>query len=551
MKKNLSSWWDAMDNKVVSFCKKNYYLLTALLMFLAYPNYNLVLLKAGAAAAWIAFVPLFVFVKDKKPVDVYLYTFVAGLAGNYLCYYWIGQFGGHVSYGPAVILLFLIPYRSMFLGVKVLFAETLSRRYGKLGIVIYPSAWILVDWIESIGFLAFPWSYLGYSQYAFLPFIQVASLTGILGISFIIVLANRSLADLWVRRKSSPSLKHLLRTGEMKVVSVVAALVFACIVYGSIVLLAAKEPQKSDLRVSTIQSCISPWENWGSNRFRYLAELERITTESLADNPDLIVWSESATLEGISYDYDSGSLNDFEKELLGFVRTIDRPLVTGEIGYIDDLEGFIPQRYPLNSAVYINRFGEVIGNYAKIHLVPFGEWFPYGKWFPFVSEITHQFGGSDFIPGDRPLLFEEKGHPFGILICYEGIFYRLCREYKNLGARFFINITNDGWTDSYSGHMQHFSASIFRSIENGVWYVRAGNTGFSTIIDPYGRIRSSMPILLKGHVTGDMDFSLNRNTFYSRWGDLVLYAAQVMLAVLVLHYIYGMAKIWKSRRNEG
>ena len=91
-------------------------------------------------------------------------------------------------------------------------------------------------------------------------------------------------------------------------------------------------PLKRGLRVAMVQSCISPWENWFENRFRYLEELKRYTRAAMAERPDLIVWSESATLETIAYDYERGTLNDFEKEVLGVAQTHETPLLTGEIG---------------------------------------------------------------------------------------------------------------------------------------------------------------------------------------------------------------------------
>ncbi|HOW82899.1 MAG TPA: apolipoprotein N-acyltransferase [Spirochaetota bacterium] len=540
-----------ISRSIINAFKQDYYLLTPLLMFLSYPSLDLPGFRGCALLAWFAFVPLFVFVRKKTLLRVYLYSFAMGLIGNYLCYRWIGDFGEFVEYGPAFIRVLLIPYLSMFLGLKIFIGEALSRRHERLRFLIYPSAWIFVDWIQSIGFLAFPWPYLAYTQYRFGPIVQAASIIGVLGVSFMIVLVNRTAADLILSCGGKRPIAGMVRTPESRRLAFAAGVVFVSILYGVLVLMTAKEPVKRDLRVSAVQSCISPWENWSSNRFRYLAELKRFTDEALADGPDLVVWSESATLETISYDYEKGDLNMFERDLLDYVRRADRPLVTGEIGMIEDTSGDYTRRYPLNSAAYINNYGEVIGSYAKINLVPFGEWFPYEKWFPFVKDITREFGGSDFVPGDRPVLFDHAGNSFGILICYEGIFHRLCREYRNLGADFFINITNDGWTDSYAGHMQHFSASIFRAVENGVWYVRAGNDGFTALIDPYGRIRSSMPILMQGHVTGDIDFSLNRDTFYTRCGDLVLYAAQALLAWAVAVWLFGWIRKALSKRAEG
>ena len=166
-----------------------------------------------------------------------------------------------------------------------------------------------------------------------------------------------------------------------------------------------------------------------------------------------------------------------------------------------------------------------------------------------MKRIAERLGGSSFVPAHKPVIFDVAGRKFGVLICYEGIFHRFCRTYRSLGAEFFVNITNDGWTDTYRGHMQHFSASIFRAVENGIWYVRAGNTGYTALIDPYGRIRASIPILMKGYLAGDIDFSLNHRTVYSVIGDLFLYIAMGFITVLAL--IFSFERISAKIRRDG
>ena len=115
---------------------------------------------------------------------------MTGLLGNFLTYGWIGNFGAKVPGGYIVILIFLIPSLSAFFTIKITVSEYLSQKFPGYKIFIYPSVWIIIDYMQSIGFLAFPWTYIGYSQYTFTPFIQVASLTGILGINFIIIMFN-------------------------------------------------------------------------------------------------------------------------------------------------------------------------------------------------------------------------------------------------------------------------------------------------------------------------------------------------------------------------
>ncbi|MBN2080106.1 MAG: apolipoprotein N-acyltransferase [Spirochaetes bacterium] len=533
--------------KILDFFRPRYYLLTSLLIFLSFPSYDVWPLRAFPLFAWVALAPLFIYVRGKTPRQVYIASFAAGLLGNFLAFEWIGNFGAAVPGGYAVIVGFLIPSLTVFFSVKVFLAEMLSRRFESLRPLVFPSVWLAVDFVASIGFLAYPLPFWGYSQYPFTAFVQMAAFTGIMGVTFVVILFNCLLADFIGAGGFRPiPWGERFRMREARRIVILAGFVAAVSLYGAVILFMNDRPVKRDLRVAMIQSCISPWENWMENRFRYLVELKRQTGRSLGDDPDFIIWSESATLETISWDYEMGTLNEFEREVLALARNSGLPLLTGEIGVVERPEGHLLFRYPQNNAVLIDREGAVVKTYAKIHLVPFGEWFPYERWLPFVKRISAGLGGSSFVPGDEPLIFEVEGRRFGVLVCYEGIFHRLCREYRRRGAEFFVNITNDGWTDTYRGHMQHFSASIFRAVENGIWYLRAGNTGYTASIDPYGRIRKSFPILKKGYLAADVDFSLNRRTLYSMTGDLFLYGALCFLGVL-----WGIVSFEWIRKRKG
>ncbi|MDY6934350.1 MAG: apolipoprotein N-acyltransferase [Spirochaetota bacterium] len=522
---------------IVQLLRKYYYVLTGLLIFLSSPSYDHWILKGFPFFAWVSMIPLFIFVRDKGYKEILFSSFIATFIGNYLSYRWIGSFGADVAGGYYIVLAFLIPSLTVFSVTKIIIAEYLSRSFENLRVIIYPSTWISIDLIQSIGHLAFPWTYPGYSQYPFTSFIQVSSFIGIMGINFILILGNSIVADL-IYTMNSKRLKPggLLRTAQF-IRLLIFLLVFSFVlIYGWYVLPLNQKTGEDELRIAIIQSCISPWEKWKTNRFRYLNDLERLTRLSLHEEPDIIIWSESATLEHISYDYYNERLNPFEKRVLDIASSSNTPLLTGEIGIIEDILN--KRHFPQNNAVLIDEYGTVVDTYPKIHLVPFGEWFPYEKWLPFIKELLVSFGGSSFIPGDKPVVFEVKDKKFGVLICYEGIFYRLCRRYNELGVDFLVNITNDGWTDSYSGHMQHFSASIFRAIENGLWYVRAGNTGYTTLIDPYGRVTKSIPILHPGYIVGNINFALKRETFYSKHGDIFLYICMgfIFLASFIIFF---------------
>jgi apolipoprotein N-acyltransferase len=361
----------------------------------------------------------------------------------------------------------------------------------------------------------------------------MASVTGVMGVSFLVVFANCLVSDhLLIMRDKGLGFMKSFAEATGKRLAALAAAVALIAVAGGVVMLAGGRASHSDMRVAMVQSCINPWDNWSINRMHYLQELTRLTNRALDQNPDMLVWSESATLELISHSFQTGRLNSFERQLFDFVARVGKPLLTGEIGRSYNMARFEPRFH--NSAVLIDGAGNVVRSYYKINLVPFGEWFPYERWFPWVSRLVQSFGASSFSPGSGPVRFEALGRKFGVLICYEGIFFRLCRQYKRLGVDFLVNITNDGWTDTYNGHMQHYAASKFRAIENGLWLLRAGNTGYTVFIDPYGRETASIPILHKGYLVGSMDFTLNHATFYSIAGDAFFYLVAAFVGGLLL-----------------
>lgn len=517
---------------------KNYYfLLTPVLLFFSYPSYDIIILKAFPLFTWFALIPVYIYIREKSLKQVYVISFITGLISFIFTNGWMGAFGASVPGGFLVILLFLMPALAFFFAAKIFIAEYISRRHEKFRIIIYITVWLFIDYIKSIGLLAFPWNYLGYTQYPVTPLLQIVSYTGVHGITFLIITCNLLISDLMFKYIKSQLVK--VKTFSQIVLNYKVHFAFVLLmififIHGFYIMNSYPKPKKQDLKVSLVQSCISPWDNWIKNRSRFLDDLEKLTNKALKDNPDFIIWSESATLEPISFDYRRNRIDKFQKRVLNLAKENNKPLLTGEIGVIVDYKQ--KRVFPQNSAVLIDENGQVNKSYAKMHLCPFGEWIPYDKWLPGVKNLVLEMGGSTFVPGNKPEIFEVNNHKFGVLICYEGLFYRLNRQYKNLGAKFFVNITNDGWSDYYKGHMQHFAAAKFRAIENGIWFVRAGNTGYTTLINPYGVIEKSIPILEKGYLTGSLDFSLNHDTFYSKFGDIFLYSIIAILIIMLTYF---------------
>ena len=517
-------------------------------MFFSFPSHDVWFLKGFPFFAWFSLVPVFMFLRERSLRDMVFYSFIAFLLGNLLAFNWIGNFGAEVPGGFTVILVFLIPSLTVFMVTKVVIAEVLSRRFEALRPLIFASVWVLVDWVQSLGFLAFPWTYWGYSQYPFTAFIQMARVTGVMGVTFALVLVNYLASEAcYAALREKLPWRGMIKTPAFRKLAAAALIILLITIAGASVLALNKGQGNRDLRVAMVQSCIDPWDNWTRNRMRYLNQLAQHTLNAAKANPDLVIWSESATLEMISHDFAAGTLNEFERRVLELARLMGIPILTGEIGRMDDaIRG---ASYYQNNAVLIDGTGSVVKSYSKINLVPFGEWFPYERWFLWVKNLVDSFGASSFTPGTELATFDILGKKFGVLVCYEGIFFRHVRRYAALGVSFLVNITNDGWTDTYNGHMQHFAASVFRAVENGLWVVRAGNTGYTTLIDPYGRVTASIPILRQGHLVGDMDFGLNHSTFYGRAGDLFFYIVLVFISLVAV--FCARMKLRERSGNKG
>ncbi len=112
-----------------------------------------------------------------------LYGTLAGVLQTMISNYWLGTFNLlTLQFVTVVTALEYVPFMAATL--------VIFRRAGKLGFLVFPAAWTVFDWLRGMGFLGYPWGMLGTSQYSVIPLIQVASLTGVWGVTFVVTLAN-------------------------------------------------------------------------------------------------------------------------------------------------------------------------------------------------------------------------------------------------------------------------------------------------------------------------------------------------------------------------
>jgi len=153
---------------------------------------------------------------------------------------------------------------------------------------------------------------------------------------------------------------------------------------------------------------------------------------------------------------------------------------------------------------------------------------PLRRFFPFISKLVAGIGDFRSGTGYDPLLIYKNGdqQKLGVMICYEGILLKRA-GLTGRGCRSAGEYTNDAWSETPSAPYQHLSMTVFRSVENRLYLVRAANTGISAIIDPTGKIVNRSGLFEKAALQGTIRF-MDMKSFYSIYGDLFVYGCMVV-----------------------
>jgi apolipoprotein N-acyltransferase len=192
-------------------------------------------------------------------------------------------------------------------------------------------------------------------------------------------------------------------------------------------------------------------------------------------------------------------------------QTVDAPFIFNTIAF-KQIDGV---RRPLNSALTVDASGELVGRYAKMHLVPFGEFVPW-PFSAFIDKVTLQTG--DFTSGDEASVSAVNGRRIGVYICYENAFPSGVRQFTANGAELLVNISNDGWYGATAARYQHLLLARMRAIENQRWILRATSDGITTSSNRAGQFTPPLPSFEPGAVTASFSYSTEL-TRYARWGD--------------------------------
>lgn len=513
--------------------------LSSLLFSASFPN---PILKNGFPfLAWFAFIPVLSLVKKNNLLACAGWGAIYGCLSYALFNYWLGTF--HPMAGIFVYCLY-----SFYIAIVFLLFKLAEKLYPKRAYIVQWTIWIAYEYLRTKGFLGYSYGIIGYSQWQFIPLIQIASITGVWGVSALVAFPSFYLINLFDHEPHEPSLRNQITSSccswlkekkEMLPAIIWLVAFIIALIYG-----VAKDKDFSSqpqVNIALIQHNTDPWAAarapamWQKHNLyrRDLASLIRLSDQALASNPkpQLVVWPETAFIPRIHWhstqreDQDSWLI---VKELLDYLAKQDVPFLIGnDDGRIDPSKNpnaNEKHRIDYNAAMLF-KDGQNTHIYRKLHLVPFTEHFPYKKQFPLIYNALINADTYFWEKGTEKTVFKvdgNNGFSFSSPICFEDSFGYLSRDFVREGAEVLVNLTNDAWANSLSAQKQHMSMAVFRAVENSRSMVRATVSGQTCAIDPTGRLIAEAPAFQEAYLAVHVPIS-KKTTLYTLYGDYLAY----------------------------
>jgi len=452
--------------------------------------------------------------------------------------------------------LALATYVGLYLAGLAVIVHRLRRRFPACWPLLAAFVWVALDLTRARLGPGFPWLFLGYTQYRFRALAQLAAVTGVYGVSFLVFFLNASLAgallSLWRHAGTRQAYASCLMLG------VAAMATGGCAWAGAVVL--RTTPVEDGPAVGVVQQNVPRLVSEIYGRPKSAAEIyqeradevllsAQLTAQLAGKGARLVAWPEST----VPVPLDPGVVSPFaaERELreqtMNYLRGLGAQLgcyfLVGAPSYEPSsipsadslLYGVTATPEFRNSAVLLSPGGEFLGRYDKIRLVPFGEYIPLRRIFPFLQRLTPI--PRELTPGRRKAVFElpagrdGKALRFAVLICYEDVFPELTRDFRRRGAEVLFNLTDEGWYRIPGELGQHLAMAAFRAIETRTTVVRAANTGISCFIGPTGRVYAELKPLTRDSGSAQVRIC-NSLTPYVRYGDV--FAVSCLMLAMVL-----------------
>jgi len=397
--------------------------------------------------------------------------------------------------------------------------------------LLLAAAWTTLEWLRGWVFSGFGWNGLGVALHDNWPLIQIAELTGVAGLSFLIAFVNVIILTtayrLVVEARTRVMRPHFDFTFTMA--AIVGVLVFG---FRATQVPSAAKP----LRVTAVQSNVPQNQKFDPQFTRRIFDqFRRLSEIALRSNPppELLVWPESSMPGPVLVDQES------YKFVMDLAADADADFL---LGTIDEDGGDV-----YNAAILLSEGGERVQIYRKVHLVPFGEFVPGRHTVPLLARIVGDQVPGDFKAGKEHTVFTLTNGDVQVapLICFEDTIGELARQFvvpteTSPGANLLVDVTNDGWFQHSAGSPQHLANAIFRCIETRRPMLRAANTGVTCFINQFGRVTQELrdetgSTFTEGVLSGDIKVpSEHELTFYARHGELFAKVCGVITLIAIV-----------------
>ena len=383
---------------------------------------------------------------------------------------------------------------------------------------VIPALWVAAEFLKELIPVLIPWGNIAYAVLPFQSFVQVADVTGVYGLTYLVVMVN-GLFLVLIKAVRSKSIAWQ---------RIVIAVCLAVGVFGGTILygqfrsesIRTLADESRPVAATLVQGNFSLEDRWSGMGFYHRVQtyLEMSREEDGADAAQIIVWPETMLNSSARLD------DEFFKSLMRAIGP-DALLVSGGLKSV-------PEGGAYNSAYFVSGKGR-LQRYDKHLLLPYAETAPLIDWLGRFYTAP-----DEFVKGRSPICFDTFMGKIAASICFETLYPDYIRQSVRQGAEVLVNISNDAWFGDSAMPYMHLDGARMRAIENRRYVLRASNSGISAIIAPDGRIAKQSRLFEKARIIGSCRF-MDHKTIYTRCGNWVLYVAAAILFLACLRQIIG------------
>lgn len=561
-----------------------YSIFSALLLGLALPTENSLL--GNPYLTLIALVPFyFAFKKVQNYKQAFFIGFLQTSITHLISSFWLANFKdfaaltlGASAFGTGLIggfvFMFLyLPNSSSFSKNSL---NEFSLKYDFLNskvfrIFYFACIYTLYEWCKSVGFLGYPWAVLSATIYKWPLLMQLASVTGTYGITWILAFFNAFLAEVLIVFSDCDAIQNKNNIWDLKCSFKLILVIFSITMIHGINQYYKKRIPEKYLTTILVQPNLDSWKNQSDNDV--ILKSQKITKEEydklLKENikPELIVWPEGL----LNYHFPDSehhyTKSPSEKPLSKFINELQVPLLSGG-AYTWDKKNKIY----FNSALMFDSNGKFRGFYGKNHLVPLAEAIP-GMKYPKIKKFMEKVIGisSGWSPGNQYTLFEipcsknpdfieeskiiditkpfveEKDEKSTVKIsgpiCFDDAFPDIMRPLFLNGSEIFVNLTNDSWSLKKASEYQHFIVASYRTIEYRIPLIRSTNGGCTCVIDVNGKTLEMLPLFEEAACSYKVPIYQRTMTTYAKFGNWLPYSILILTFFYIAYNILNLKKI--------